>query len=79
MDICLYCQKGKAMNTSEFGDISIKTYIHGNLLITEAFNYRNDKDSFNVIKINACPICKEVLEELSDEEFEEVTEERNDE
>lgn len=74
MDICLYCKKGKIFNTSEFGDVSIKTYIHGNLLVTEAFNYRNDKDDFSAMKINVCPVCKEELEELQEEETEEEIE-----
>ena len=78
MEICLYCQKGKAMNISEFGDISIKTYIHGNLLVTEAVNYRNDKDDFSAMKINVCPVCKKVLEELQEEAMEEEIEEGND-
>lgn len=78
MEICLYCQKGKAMNISEFGDISIKTYIHGNLLVTEAINYRNDKDDFSAMKINVCPMCKKELEELPEEVMEEEIEEGND-
>jgi uncharacterized protein with PIN domain len=74
MDICLYCKKGKVINISEFGDVSIKTYIHGDLLVTEAFNYRNDKDDFSAMKINMCPVCKEKLAELKEEEIEEELE-----
>lgn len=79
METCLYCQKGKALNISEFGDNSIKTYIHGNLLITESFNYMNDKDDFSAMKINVCPVCKKELEELPEEVTEEEIEEENDE
>lgn len=77
MDSCLYCQKGKSLNISEFGKIHIKTYIHGNLLVTEAFNHLDDKDDFAAMKINVCPVCKAELEELPEEVMEEEMEEEN--
>jgi len=68
---CNYCQKGKALNHSCFGDMTIKTYIHGNLLITEAFDPVYEEDDYSALKINVCPVCKEEVHELPDEEMEE--------
>lgn len=70
---CNYCQKGKALNNSKFKDMAIKTYIHGNLLITEVYDHMTDVDDYSATKINVCPICKKEVHELDDEEMEEET------
>lgn len=71
MNGCKYCQKGKSLNHSFFGDITLKTYILGNLLITEAFDSVHEEDDYSALKINVCPICKGEVQELPDEEMEE--------
>jgi len=72
---CDYCQKGKTLTYMNFGETSIKTYLLGNLLYTEAHDHQYDDEDSTAIKIKVCPVCGIDVHKAPDEEMEEEIDE----
>lgn len=72
---CDYCKKGKNFNTISFGDVTIKSYIIGNRLYTDAYDAAYEEEDGKQEKITQCPFCGSEVHEEPDEEMEEEVDE----
>ena len=70
---CNYCKQGKSFNVISFGDVSIRSYILGDRLITDVSDgsFPEEEDGKQEKIIN-CPFCGAEVHPAPDEEMEEV-------
>ncbi|HCW73917.1 MAG TPA: hypothetical protein DHM90_09105 [Clostridiaceae bacterium] len=75
MNGCEYCQNGRNLSYMNFGETSIKTYILGNILYTEAYDNQYDEEDSAAIRIKVCPVCGIEVHKAPDEGMEEEVDE----
>ena len=71
--VCKYCKQGKSFNVIYFGDVTIRSYILGNRLITDVSddNFPEEEDGKQE-KITNCPFCGSEVHPAPDEKMEEI-------